>query len=479
MRGSLLSCALLVAIACGCSTGGDGAQKPPSPKLPEAATIVFETRGAVPKRVLSVREDKAEPTLLSVSGVDTIFGGTLPDNRVLLVERAAGGLVASLASVNVGGADGDERASLGSLPPERYRGLAAAMASGDAVIVELSRADVEGADVLALERDKAPRILAEGATLVAASPGYAAVMRGGDLVSVPLLEGAGEIALGGGDGLDKVADVREGRVLFTIHAGAGGDVRVAAIDGSSAITIGDPTRDEVAFALTPEGRVIFSRALDEGRVLMVARDGEERALTDAADDARPLALAPNEEIFASSAGGALFAVPVAGGPLRVLDAAAGKQLRIGGVTAGRVIYVGDTPQWPALRAARLDGTGVTTLCDKVPWLPFYGGTTPDGRVIFYRSLAGQHEGGRVFSVALDGSDMRPLALSASGADGEAIAFQPTDQDFETITPRGLVLVESEFAELGNEAQLLLAGADGAGARELVGMKGLRFVALLP
>src|SRR5439155_1059563 len=61
---------------------------------------------------------------------------------------------------------------------------------------------------------------------------------------------------------------------------------------------------------------------------------------------------------------------------------------------------------------------------------------------FHRALAGQLEGGQVFSVNLDGSDLQALGTDVAGD-----LLPPADQDFEAITPACRVIFEAEFESL--------------------------------
>jgi hypothetical protein len=441
------------------------------------AMVIYMTRGAAPHAVIAVVEDGSRaPVTLSAAGVDTSFAGVLPGRRALLAEHAADGSIAALAAAR---ADGKERVALGSLAPGKYQSVAKALADGDAVVVELARAD--GSDVYALRAGAAPALLAEKATLVAAAKGRAAVMAGGDLRSVGL-DGKGAAALGGGDGHDRVAEVLDGKLLVTIHEGASGDVRLVGIDGAGAVNVGLAGVEERAFKVTPGGRILFTRrAAGAGAALVsTALDGtDERALSAADLDATPIALAPDDQVLFGSAAGGLWAVGASGGAPRVIDPTAGMNVRVGAVAKGRAIYTGDTTHWPSLRAARLDGSGVVTLCEKLPWLPFFSGLMPDDRVVFYRALSGQpDEGGRVYSVKLDGSDLRPIGTTIADASGKPIVSSPSDQDFEAITPAGRVILEGEFEASGNVSQIFVGAADSDTAREL-SAGSVRFMALIP
>jgi hypothetical protein len=150
---------------------------------------------------------------------------------------------------------------------------------------------------------------------------------------------------------------------------------------------------------------------------------------------------------------------------------------VGAVHGAHLVYRSEAPHWPALRAARLDGAGVVSLCEAPPKLPFFGGITADHRVVYYRSLSGQLEGGRVFSITLAGTDDRPLGTDVVSADGKSLGG-PLDQDFEAVTPSGRVILESEFAPTGGGSQILLGGTTDASAKLLTGATHVRFQALV-
>lgn len=477
--------ALAVGLAA-CSTE-DAAPAPPSP-APEpvvqaavapAAVVVFAGRVDASRTVGGVAEDGATaPVALSAPGVDTTYVTVLPGRRVLLAEHSADTSLSSLTAVRVEGAG---RASMGVFPAGQYREVSQTMTDGDAVVVELARAGADLRDVFALRAGEAPRLLAAGSRLVALAAGRAAVMTNGDLRSVKL-DGSGMIALGPGDGHDQVAEARGDRILFTIHAGDAGDVRVSAIDASSAFDLGKPGVDEAAFAITKASRLVFVRRTAAGAVLVTASsDGkDERTVTPAELDARPIMVTDGGEILFGGPQGALLAVGAMGdAPARVLDPAAGMEVRIGTVQAGHVFYVGNTPHWPALRAAKLDGSGVVSLCESPPKHPFFSGLMPDGRVVYYQALAGQIEGGSMHSIMLDGTGARPVGTQVADVDGTPLPGGPADQDFEVITPSGRLILESEFVAGAGGSQLILAAADRASARLLMGTDHTRYVGLVP
>jgi hypothetical protein len=413
--------------------------------------------------------------VLSAAGVDTTFAAVIAGRRALLVEHAADASIAALVAVR---GDATARVSFGRLPAAEYAVVKQAKPAGDGAVVELGRTGLDVSDVFALQPGALPRLLAAGSTLVAVSADRVAVSTGGNLRSMKF-DGSATVALGPGDGHDKVADVKEDRILMTTHAGVSGDVRVVGIDGSSPVEVGMPNVDETAVSLAAQ-RIVFVRKTAAGATLVTtAIDGkDERTVTPAALDATPIQVTCDGEILFGNPMGALYAVGVTGGGApRLLDATAGTNLQIGTVQGGTVVYRCDTPHWPALRTVKLDGTGLVSLVESLPQVPFFAALT-DGRVVYYRSLSGQLEGGAIFSVKLDGTDVRPLGTTIAAADGTPLPSGPLDQDFEGVTPSGRLILESEFASMSG-SHLVIAAGDHDGAKLLPGASQVRFAALIP
>lgn len=474
LRAAALVPAILLA-ACGGREAGEVAGDPGIvPAAP--AFVVFTSAEFGPRSVSAVIEDGSAPEIaISAPGADTTFVAPLPGRRALLAEHADDGSITAILSAV---AETGARETLGSFPAGTYTGVARALADGDRVVVSLRRA--AGGDVVVLRSGAAPSVLAASADLVAVAAGRAAILAGGDLRSVDL-DGGAAIPLGGGDGRDVVAGVRGDRILLTLHAGQASDVRLTTLDGSVRADAGDPALAEVAFALTDTDRIVFTRQAPEGRALLsTAITGhQEREIAPADLDVHPLSALPGGQVVFGSASGALLAGSAEGGIPRVLDPAAGDKARVGGAHDGRLVYVTGGNGWPALRAARLDGGGVVSLCDDPPLRPIFSGISPDGRVVYYRTIAGFHEGGRLRSVKLDGTDSRDVGSAATGAGDQPIPGGPDDQDFEVITPSGRVILESEFEANGGGSQLL-AGAAGTSAARLLTTAGrVRFAAILP
>ena len=99
----------------------------------------------------------------------------------------------------------------------------------------------------------------------------------------------------------------------------------------------------------------------------------------------------------------------------------------------------------------------------------------DGRVVFHRALAGQLEGGQVFSVNLDGGDLQALGTDVVG---DASSLWPAmDQDFETITPAGRVIFEAEFEGI-LDTRLLSTTAGSTKAWKITSANRIRFAGLV-
>jgi hypothetical protein len=453
-----------------------GAPLPAPAAIAPPAYVVFTGQSGAARTVGAVIEDaSAAPIALSTAGVDTTFAGSIAGKRAVLAERAADKSIIALVAARI---DTGERSALGAFPAGKYADAPQIKVAGEAVVIELARAGSDAHDVFALRAGAAPVLLAESATLVGAAKGHAAVLAGGNLIGVKL-DGSGKITLGAGDGHDKVAEVQDDRILLTLHAGASGDVRLIGIDGSGKVDVGKADVDESAVALTAQ-RVVYLRHAAAGAVLVSASlDGKaEQALTDAQLDAKPIQVTADGQILFGSAAGAFMTVAANGGATRVLDPNAGTNVRVGAVRDGQVVYTSDVPHWPALRVAKLDGSGVVSLLEEPPSVPFFAGFMPGGRVVYYRTLAGQIEGGRVFSVKLDGTDRRPVGTAVTGTDGKALPSGPADQDFEAITPSGRVILESEFEVGSTGSQLVVGSTENEGARLLTGADHVRFAALV-
>ena len=447
-----------------------------APTAPPSFVVYTGSSGAIRSVGATLEDGSAPPVALSSSGVDTTFAGVISGRRALLVEHKADKAIDAVIAVR---GDGAARTSLGSLPAAKYAALKQVRSVDDVVVVEASRVGSETTtDVLVLRAGAAPRVLAVDSTLVAADAKRAAVMTSGNLRSLAL-DGSATTPLGGGDGHDRVAEVKDSRILLTVHATTSDDVRTIGIDGNSPIAFGQPDLDESAFAFAAGTRVVFVRKNADGLAALVsaaATGKDEQVLTSPAADVAPIQVTATGDVLYRAAG-AMLAVSVnGGGAARVLDPAAGTNIQIGVVQDGLVVYRSDSPNGPALRVVKLDGTGRQSLCEGVPQIPFFAGMTSSGRVVYYRALAGQQEGGRLFSIKTDGSDLRPIGTGVAGADGKPMAV--ANQDFEARTPAGRLILESEFITNGG-SQLVVASHDTDTAKLLAGASHVRFAALIP
>ncbi len=478
-----LGSALTLVLVAGCKDDA-----PPAPVAPPStgptpslalgkapASIVFTSYGKESQReVLAALEDGSRaPVRLSRPDTVSSFAAALPGRRVLVAAHAADGAIAALDDVSV---DGSDRRELGAWPAGRWKKVLQAKADGDAAALVLTRADApEKTELVAVRSGAAPVVLAEGATLVAAAAGRVAYVTAGKLSSAKL-DGSDVRPLGGDDGQDQVMEVRGDRLLLTLHAGGAGDVRVVRIDGSERADLGAPADDDRGIAFATDDRIVLAHGPAGHRVLAAAGvDGKgEVALTPADGDAQAVAIAPGGDVVFTDAAGALRAVAAAGGATRLLDAGAGTPVKSAKVAGGRVFFSGGSTGH-ALRTAKLDGSGATELCAEPTWLPFFSALTPGDRVVFYRALAGQLEGGRLYTVKLDGSDRRPLGEAVVNRDGTPFANAPEDQDFEAVTPSGRVVLEAEFE--GIASHLLVSDGD-PGARRLADQGNVKFAAIV-
>jgi len=448
-----------------------------APTAPPSFVVYTGSSGAIRNVGATIEDGSAPPVALSAAGIDTTFAGVVTGRRALLVEHKADKTLDAVIAVR---GDGAGRTSLGSLPAGKYAAFKQVRSEGDVVVVEASRAGNEKAtDVLALRAGAAPRVLAADSTLVAADAKRAAVMTSGNLRSLTL-DGATTTPLGGGDGHDRVAEVKDSRILLTVHTATSDDVRTIGIDGGTPIAFGKPDVDETAFAFGAGTRVVFVRKSADGQVSLVsaaATGKDEQVLTSPAADVAPAHVTAAGDVLYRAAGSMLAVSMNGGAAARVLDPAVGTNIQIGAVQDNLVVYRSDSPNGPALRAVKLDGTGLTVLCEGVPQIPFFAGMTSSGRVVYYRALAGQQEGGRLFSIKTDGSDLRPIGTGVAGADGKPLVV--ADQDFEARTPAGRLIVESEFITGGGGSQLVVASHDTDSAKLLPGASHVRFAALIP
>lgn len=439
-----------------------------------AATIVYTSYGTDGSRAIyAVPEDaSAAPVRVSRPGGSAVFAGCLPGRRVIVAALGADG---SLTDVDVVGAEGDGRATLGTLPAGRWKTVDGAKVDGDVVALELGRLDASGkSDVVALRSGTAPVVLAENATLVGAAAGRIAFKTAGSLKSVRAT-GGDAVDLGGGDGQDHVLEVRGDRLLVTLHDGGSGDVRIVRFDGSDKVDLGTPTTDDRAFAFAGSAGVVTTRATPTGRrVLVTGVDGQgERAVSPAGVDATPLSVTPEGDVLFGDTG-ALRIAPADGGAARTLDAAAGSSIHFGAVVDDRAFFTGGE-KGGELRTAKLDGSGATQLVGEPTWLSYFSTRTPGGRVVFYRALIGQVEGGRLYSVALDGTDRQPVAEHLVQRDGSPLDRVPADQDFEAVTPSGRVVLEAEFD--GTASHLLVTPGSRDG-RRIADQTNVKFAALV-
>jgi hypothetical protein len=490
---TLLLAAVPLCLVLGCTSDKTSAPRPvPAPNPTAApATIVFAANGAH-REVYAVPEDGSRPAArLSTDGVDGVVAGVLADKRVLVASLGKGNSLTELALVSL---DGATRSPLGALPEGRYAKASRALGDGPVAAIEVARLDAPGtADVFALG-GAAPVVIATNARLISVASGRIAYVTNGKLKSARA-DGSDERGLGGTSGKDDVVDARADRILLTTHAEGPGDVRLAHIDGSAPIDVGAAFFDERAIGFSG-ARVLFTRgAPGERAILSVGLDGAgEITVADAALDAEALMHGAFAEavttpwidartthpldrgvLFTSKSGALYLGVPGGGAPT-LLDAAASAHVRDARLDGEHAFYVVGS----ALRRARLDGRGTATLCDEPAWQPFFSAVTTsatsESRVVFYRTLAGQLEGGKLFSVKLDGTDRKPVGVDVRDPDGKPHGEAPEDQDFEAITPQGRVLLEAEFE--GVESHLLL-GAGGIDAQRITAHTKVKLAALVP
>lgn len=490
---STVSCMLCAFALANCNEKPTAPTPDPSPKLAAtpstrptdpvqvlSAFVVYTTSTGSTRAVEAVPEDASSPPVeLSTASVDSTFAGVLSGRRVLIAQHRSDGSLAELVAVR---GDGRHHESFGALAAGQFDAVRRVSPTGNDAVVELARSSSGATDVYLLQSEKPPCLLAESSTIVTMNSTHVAVLTNGNLQSLSF-DGGKVTPLGGGDGRDAVADVRGDRIFLTLHAESNGDLRAVNLDGSSAVDFGNPGLDETAFRWTSTGRPVFARKTGSVVALISsAADGtDERVLTPASSSAAPIRILADDKILFVNDAGVMSAVSaIDGSSLRVVDPLAGTNVTVGAERNDVVVYRCETPHWPALRAAKIDGSGVVRLCDKLPAVPFFSGLTVDGRVVYYRSLAGQLEGGRVLSVNLDGTDERSVGGSAMSSDGMGVPNAPEDQDFESLTPAGRLIIEAEFEGMGGRSQLLVTTGEDREATVLTDTtRYARFAALVP
>jgi hypothetical protein len=461
-----LSFALLCGIGC--------SQKVPSsaqaPAVP--STILYHTGGYTDRGVMAVAEDGSRaPWMLSTPGTKTQFVAVLPGRRVLLAEYRANQSIARLVAAAI---DRAERQVWAELPDGAYQTAFKVMPAGDALAVALIAGGEYGPnDLYALRMGAAPALLARNALLVAADASRAAYLAGtddphatGDLRSIAL-DGTDMRPLGGQDGNDHVVQVSGGWILATIH---GGDVRLVNLAGAGA-TIAT-SADEAAFALTAQGRIIFTR--DQALVSAATDGSDERLLAPAAI---PVAVTAGEQVFFTTADHALAVVGALGGQPRIVDPAIGSGARSLQVSGGSAVYVIEYAGTSEIRSARLDGSRVATLYVQDLAALGIAAVTRDGRVVFTVPIVGDPDqvgGGYLWSARLDGSELRRIGKDVATGSGTASAL---DQDFEAVTPSGRLLIEVEYQP--THSQLALTASDSSSAQQISEGIGVRFAGLVP
>ncbi len=493
MRSTSLALTLTITLAAGCNARESAPAPSPvaAPTAAPAGAIAPPAQGATvtapaapvwvvyarivakqPREVAAILEDGTRPMArLSRPGVDSTFAGVLAGHRVLVAAHGPDGAITAIDQVS---ADGSGRREIAALPKGRYAKVLRAETDGGATVVELARADAPTVvDVVAIGAGAGPVTVGESARLVAVADGRVGFVARGGLQSARM-DGGDVRALGGEDGQDRVVEARGARVLMTLHGSGAGDVRLTDLAGAH-VDVGAAGVDDRAVGFAGEGHLILTRTAGGKRQLVaVGIDGKgERALTPADVDASPAAVAPSGDVLFTRADGALAVAPLAGGAMRVIDPAPGADAHVAKIVGDRAFTIGSGPTGGLLRASKLDGSATTELCNQPLWLPFFGTVTADGRAIFYRALAGRPDGGLLYSVKLDGTDLRPVGSVARDADGTDLGA-PADQDFEAVTPAGRVVLEAELQ--GTSSHLFVSGG-GADAHRISDREHARFAAL--
>jgi hypothetical protein len=435
------------------------AQKSPTSAPTPASTIVYHTGGYTDRGVVAVAEDGSHGAItLSQPGIKTQFVTALPAHRALLAEYNADQSIARLVSIAT---DATDRRVVAELPPAAYQNAFRVLPAGDALVVALVANGQEGPADIFVIRGGAALQVAQGAQLVAADSYRVAYLAGGNLSSVAF-DGSTILALGGGDGQDRIAEVGRGRILMTIH---GGDVRLVDLFGR-ATTIATP-ETETAFGLTPQDRIVFTRG---SAVVSSASDGSDERVVNA--DATPVAIVADGRVVVRTSTGALVADGVVIDPH--VDSA--RSLQVAGSMA---VYVAGDAGSSEIRSAHMDGSGVVTIYVQDLAQLSISALTSDGRVVFTVPNVGdpdQVSGGFLFSARLDGSDVSRIGTHVATATGASI---PIDQDFEAVTPSGRLVFEVEYKTGGVASQIAVGAAASTSAQQISQAPGARFAGLVP
>jgi Tol biopolymer transport system component len=198
-------------------------------------------------------------------------------------------------------------------------------------------------------------------------------------------------------------------VVYHLNVAGQDDLYLINDDGSGLTTIAATTGHERFIAITPTGRVIFSRM----------RSGRSDLYSVRLDGTDEVELA----VFSDSES-----------PDFVTD-------------TGVLIFSSEWAGSYDLYAINADGTGFVILADG-PENEWFAALTSDGRVVYEHENGGQRD---LYSVNLDGSDR--IALSVT----------PDHEEYAGVTPDGRILVEVQRA---SEGDLYIIDADGTNRRAL-------------
>lgn len=350
---------------------------------------------------------------------------------------------------------------------------------GDDLLAELLPIGGVGVpSVVALRAGAAARVLVVSGIVVAADAGRALVLAGahalageGDLALLDVATGA-LTPVGGGDGKDAVVAVEGAQVVANTRAG----VRVVAIGAGTSRALGAAADRAVGVT---SGRVVATRPEPSGTSLVSsALDGQgERTLVAARGDLGQVATAAGDVVVYSSDAG-LSAVAASGGASTVVDRDVTGAFSLFARAGDRVVYTAPSTMRTALRTARLDGGGATTVFEKTLLLPVPLSVQGD-RILFRNALLTEPDEGWLISAKLDGTEQHDVAWRVQTAAGQR-AGAPTDQDYFGITPSGTLVAEVEYeGGLLWGSQLVVSSPASDVALELSGLGRVRFAGIVP
>jgi hypothetical protein len=275
-----------------------------------------------------------------------------------------------------------------------------------------------------------------------------------DVYSV-LLDGTGLVALEQSASRRSVSAVTaDNRVIIQgpkVTSFADEDLFAVDADGATSTTLANTSDDEEFRALTPSGRVVYSRTTaSQDDIYVIGTDGSGNIqLTNFPQFDEFVAVTPGGRILFHrvSSGRDLYSVREDGSGLAPLANDARTEELVAVLPNERVVFRREQSSGSNthdLFAVNVDGTALVTLAGSDDD-EYYAGITPEGRVLFNRYVGGSHSD--VYSVGADGAGL--------------VALAPTAQDDFVlgISSTGKVLLGRRD---GTQTDLFVVDGDGTG-----------------